>query len=988
MNWFYYAFDDIRRNKVKSSFGIMGIAISIMLLTVVGSLNDSISFSYLDQATAQSGSADIIFSRQLQADINFDLFFDQNLIESKLQGKIDEIDYYFPRILMLAELTHLDPDTNKNIQKRIIFYGINSTLEQNSNKMGDLYLCDANRNPTKEIFKGPIPNGHCILTRTAAKLFNVKVGDNITLRYLNDNPSLVVDAIVQQNLRFSSVENTLIITELSWAQSFLKQNGRVNYVLSTIRNREYVYDTRDIQGTIRELRLVAEEIQNLIGFEYQVTLPKMMQLEYTEQTSQTMTIMFLFLTIFSMMITGILINSILSTNIEERIREFGIMLVVGSKKNFPVGLVMTTGFIMSIIGTGLGILLGLAMGPIFLTWVYGTFSQFLEPLQFIILPETILLTASIGIGITTVISFIPALKAARIHIVKAIDPTRSKQQENEFQIKKEGSVSARLMLFGIGIATIGLLIFILFPRIIALGDMNLTVTLFVALLLCVLLGLVFACVGIVPIFEKLISQIFKPFIKKYFPVYELSLSRYRRRNTGNVVMFALTFSFIFFISSFLEMRDANAGVFLEFQYGSDLVLSNSGNPLNNNSVDIKLYNELNEFPGIKSTAPILHNSIDFAKIGSIVTTFTEEGIDFDTFDFDAIFGTIPKQSAYVGDIGGYREQFCNIIGVNETYVDTINKDLLMWDTSTGSSDDSFTQLFNNRNSCIIAKALADELGVTELGQTIRVTFYPEDEGEDIGVQVAQGYMWGVSRGMGNITLLKVVGVSAGMPGVWNFRSSQINLGLGLGVMLNMEDYLYYMNYDNPNGNNQLVDKVLINLIDNSEDNIKEMQTFIKNYFGETYKFIIDEAGSKIALLERQNASINMIMNALLFFAIIISLFGLISSMYATMLERMFELGILRTMGLKSYEVRTMLMIEAITIMLAAGTMGMLIGILISYLLMTNMAILTEMPVVVALNISTLAMTYLWSIGICIVGMWLITQRVKNWSIVEILRHTF
>jgi putative ABC transport system permease protein len=186
----------------------------------------------------------------------------------------------------------------------------------------------------------------------------------------------------------------------------------------------------------------------------------------------------------------------------------------------------------------------------------------------------------------------------------------------------------------------------------------------------------------------------------------------------------------------------------------------------------------------------------------------------------------------------------------------------------------------------------------------------------------------------------------------------------------------------------IVDKVLINLVNNEFDNLKEMQTFIRDFFGEDYKFTIDEAISKIEYMKENDKTTNTLMQTVLFFSIIVSLFGLVSSMYSTLIERMFEIGIIRAMGMRPYEVRTLLIAEAVTIMLAAGSLGMFIGILIAYLLQTNVALITEMPVIVTVNYLTLASTFLVSLGVSIIGMILITTKVRRWSIMEILRTTF
>jgi len=103
---------------------------------------------------------------------------------------------------------------------------------------------------------------------------------------------------------------------------------------------------------------------------------------------------------------------------------------------------------------------------------------------------------------------------------------------------------------------------------------------------------------------------------------------------------------------------------------------------------------------------------------------------------------------------------------------------------------------------------------------------------------------------------------------------------------------------------------------------------------------------------------------------------------------MFEIGILRAMGMKPHEVRNLLVAESLTIMLSAGSCGMGIGVFVAYLLQSNVAVITEMPVIVSINVGTLVSTFLVSIAISVFGMILITRKVRKWKVVEILRASF
>ncbi|UYP47871.1 hypothetical protein NEF87_004156 [Candidatus Lokiarchaeum ossiferum] len=974
MDVFKYALQDLKRQKVKTIFGISGIAISILLLTIVGCLADSLSYSYLDQATNESGSSDIVFQKLSAQDFNFDPYFDQNIVEDRLRGKIEGIETYYPRLNTFISISHFDNEINKTIKKQIIGYGINSTLEQDSGAMGNLWLCDDNAEYDRidELFKGPIKDGSCILTRGAARLFNLKVGDVIDIKYASYEASLSIQAIVDQDLRFSRIESTLIIFELHWLQQFMNQIGKVNSIHTTLANPELIYDTRDVQGTTREMRLIAEQIQIEVGFEFSVTLPKLQELQNSEQQTMTLTMTFSFISFFSMLITGILINSILTTSVEERVREFGVLRVLGGKRKFTFKMVLISGIIMSILGTFIGTLVGALAAPPLLTWTFTYFQLWRISLDFIILPITILRSILIGVGVTSIVSIIPAMKAGKVVISDAIDPSRNSTKD-EYKITKEGTINGKLMGIGLGIAAVGIFLFLILPRLLTgSGGPNVTNYVLIGLLLAVLIGLVFATIGFVPVLEGLIANIFKPFMRKYYPVYRINLYRYRRRNLSTIVMFSLTFSFIFFISSQLEMQSANSAMNLQFQYGADLVMSNSGNPDQNDAVNMKLYEELQELPGIKNTAIINHNSLDMTRLTSMIFSMSEDGFDGDMGDFFGnLFGDIPKYEAYIGDIGGYNSFYSSLIGIDENYYETVDQSLLMWDRDTGSSAEAINQVMQNSNHCIIAKILADHLGITELPADIRITMSDPDNG---------GYK--------NISVFTVVGVSRGMPGVWNFRSSELSLNTGAGILVNLEDYSRLMNWGEPTDPEMVIDKILINLANNDYENIQDVQTYIENYFGDDYDFLLEESVTLINMMEENNNTSNLIMQAILFFSILVSLFGLIASMYSTLMERMYEIGIMRAMGLKPHEMRSMLMFEAVTVMLSSGSLGAVVGWLIAYLMQTNVAIISEMPVVTAVNIGTLLSTFLVSITISIVGMFFITRKVEKWSIIEVLRSTF
>ncbi|MHA1784528.1 MAG: ABC transporter permease, partial [Candidatus Helarchaeota archaeon] len=160
---------------------------------------------------------------------------------------------------------------------------------------------------------------------------------------------------------------------------------------------------------------------------------------------------------------------------------------------------------------------------------------------------------------------------------------------------------------------------------------------------------------------------------------------------------------------------------------------------------------------------------------------------------------------------------------------------------------------------------------------------------------------------------------------------------------------------------------------------------------ETHKdkdFLVDDAIRKIDFLQDMYKRQSTLMEVINWFAIVTAIFGLISSMYAVMLERKFEIGILRALGMKIRNVRNLFLIESIIVLLSSGSVGMIIGVYCAYLLETNISLITELPVMFVIPMDTLIRVFIISIAAGIIGMYLILIKLSKQTIMEIFRQTF
>ena len=961
---------DLSRDKARAIFGVLGISVSLFLLTAVGITTDTLNYRTVKGLNDVTGSADIIITRTFSTDINFDYAFEQALIEDSLQD-IEGVEEFFPRIMMPVKFSSEKTSDNGTLQ----LYGIDFEAEHNNGRMGELYIVDEKGERTEKIYKGVPKEGECVLLWNAAALLNVSRGDVITIDYNQWEDTYTVVEICEQERKFMEFETAAVILDLPVCQAFFHRPGQINHIVGKIVYGEDFYDSRNIQGVNFELRQIAERIQDRLDINrYQVILPKLEVLEGSQIGFELLSILFWIIALFSMMISGIMINGILSTSVEERIREFGILRVVGGKKSFLIKMVLFEGFLYGIIGTLLGLMTALFIGlPLIVGFIEFTDPEAI-PVIYMIYPETILTTFIIGITVPLLVAMNPALKVFRQQLVKSLNPLQSK--EKGWEIEKEGSVSVKRVIFGLATASVGILLFMMLPQIIALGNFTFLAMVFIGLLEAILIGMVLASLGIIPLVQKIIVTGLKPFFKRYIHLIESSLKRYRRRNTSTIILFAISFSFVFFLTSLIEIEKQNVSYTLNYLYGSDIVIVNQGYEEEGEAITLGMVEDLQEFTAIDQVSYSLHNTFDIQAAMAILMEaqsgepkFIEDMAQNQITEMLQFYLTQieTKFQLHAADISEHDSTYASFIGINEEFPKMVDKDSIIWSSPNSGFEHSFDQIFAHNDSCIIAKSIANTLGIYEVGEKIRLTFYDPLKENDTG----------------HIHVFKVAGISGGIPGFWNFRSADYFSFMG-GVMVSCENYMRLMNVSHRGTEDMVIDKIFINLLDDSLENIEETMELIQEKFGDK-RFAIDDAKSKIKLVDEITEDTNSLIELIFMFAVLTSVFGLISSMYSIILERKFEIGILRSMGMRSKDVRNMFILESLILMLSAGLMGTFIGAFSAYLLLSNLAIVPEIPIVFAIPSTTFTRIFFLSTVVTIVGMYVMMNKFGKYSIMDIFR---
>jgi len=951
-----YAFKDLFRKKTRNILGILGIFVSLFLLTTVSFLTDSISYSYIDFLTADSGNQDIVLTVRHYID--------------EPENRTENYNY-LPIIEMMQDNDNISAEIEHYIPRSNFWVATNGSLSNPEENLGWFQLSVLDIKKEESINFGQftdleedfdisqgLPENHCLISLEFAERYNLNPGDefDLWLWFLNNTVRFTVASSFDQLYKFPLGEEKEIVLDYEWWGILANNNDnsanplndwgkRANKLIFTLEDSETIYDVRNIKGSEDYIVKIGANILKEIGIEpWELRYPKLNLLFISEYLTLSMNIVFMMVGFISTLISGILINGILSTSVEEKIREFGINRVLGARKKYNVKLILIQASIICTIGTTLGII-----GSSIFT------SEFLIPflnkkliqnnvpssVSFMIKPTTILLSYAIGIGVSLIVSILPAIKVSRISLVESINPYR--HSEEIYKLEKEGAANVKLIFLGIVLSLNGGFLYFIIPKVIISLEFGTLVNILIGTLLFFLIGISLMAIGLMPLFIRILIRIFEPFSRKLMNIVKVTVYRHQRRNLSTIVMFVLAFSFIIYVSAMLEIQFEQVGGLIQYDEGSDIVVRPRNYDIT--APTSNLQRELLTVEGIERTSTLLASTYDLENI------YSEEQKDFDV---------------ELGDYINYNSADVYLFGIDENYINTV------WDPtyielSEGNKDIAFEEVFNNSDdiNIIISASLASELKI-HLDDSARLTFTRGTEQEPF--------------------IVKVAGVAKSMPGLkFRFREAGIGAGglMNGGVLMSDVNYLKCMNI--PGDENAFIDQIFVKVAENYNHTL--VAEDIENTLGGEYNLRVRVTNEDILEAERAFLTVKYLFLLILIGSVFIALFGLISSSYSSILERSREIGIIRVLGLQPGEVEKMFLLESMILMLASASSGGFIGFITAIGLSGNLTMFTGTPRMIAIPWDIVAIIYAFSIIVLVVGMKWLMRKIRKRNIIKIFRDT-
>jgi len=982
---FKYAFKDLGRQKIRSVIGIMGVLFSITLLAIVLFLSDSISVTFAQYLSIDAGNQDMLISvRHYNGEpTNRSNYFEFNPLINKIDENFPQIEGFVPRMEIFGNVyvsQGFDTQNLTNERVTALVSGIDISLE---NSLGFGAFVEPGSNRLLEINELSV-NECAVLYKFSQDIKYVEndtieiamriVHGNVT-HYKTHNFTIAKIFDFQQKWPIRYADRPLIVVDIDTLYELFGQatfGGKCNNLILTIKNAGEYYDVRDLEGTENKVKHLAGKIQLEVGIdEYFLDLPKLEVLGFSEWLSVGITIIFVFVSMIAMLISGVLINGILKTSVEERIREFGIFRTLGATKNHNLMIVIVQGFLLCNFGTIFGIIAAQLLTqfvilPFAEVVIAGSIPGLAGNITYSITFTSIMLSYIIGIGVGLIVSISPAISVMKLQLIESIHPYR--HEDTLYHLQKRATVNYRIILVGLILAANGLFIIIVLPRIMISNDLALMAGILIALLILFLIGTTLAGLGIIPVILHFFIQAFRLISRKLSPIYKIFVFRYARRNSSTILIFAFTFSFVIFVSGAFTFLSDQGKIETTLNLGSDLVIETNGwyNPeeietggggfLSSEPIQL-LVDEFSVNPNRILTSDFEENLLQIEGIEKVSTIIASP------FHLTQIYSDEGNEfSAEIGDYAGLSTLEISLIAVDEEYPSTVDTNYIEF--TGGNLIDSFNNLFTQETpyTCIISEAISVNLNLY-LGNLIRIVVYRGDESE--------------------IYPFRIVGIAAAMPGFSSEFSRSSGSALRGGVMIAHQTYMTLMDIPPI----PYLDKIFIKLTEIGLNAPQIIETFIWDNYKSTFDFELKNLQNSINQEQSYFSILDIFFSITLDATIVICLFGLISSSYSSIIERKKDIGIIRTLGLKGRQINRLFTIEALIIMYSSGSVGVLIGYLTGLLLASSLNQLGDLPTPTNFPLSDAIAVFSISTIFILIGMVFLLRKIRKKKIIEIYRET-
>ena len=827
---------------------------------------------------------------------------------------------------------------------------------------------------------------------------NVLAIDSKHIRdYLYINTKRIMNDILKV-LKFENMDKII------WKNidNYIRDFDIYNYTLTLniiFKDKFRIYE-KDIQNIRYYISKITEDITTSLGVNSKVNIETPI---YRVMIGFNTIKIFLYTIFFAIMfflwlLSVILVNSLMSGNVDERTYEFGMMRTLGFQKDNLILLITFKGIIFAIPGVFLGLSTSYITNN-YIAFLFNWYSGLVMPFSLSII--NILFGIICGISIPLVSSIYPIRKSLNNNLRDSLTLFNNKKIGDIFvsmiKLEKLG-ISTSALIASITLIIIGLLTYYAVPF--SFYQNNLSVFLFIMLgvLISMILGLIFLSLLLVPIINKLLLKIILFFSfkdKKFNLIILRNIDAHKRRDRQISLMFIVTINFLVFSGCTLNLVVDFIEEMSKKLIGGDFSIYSFGQNKPNITLDEVSINSY-----LKN---ILKNYPDLIKDYAYNTYTLKEIISAYDLSFRNKLSSFNGYPLIEKDIAGidksYIESSYSFLYSIAEYDKNINK------SYTNAKIDIVNMLYNNRyipnilqeKNITFIYPLNKKLNYLYILKNFQINII-EAEGikKLIGINTNNPAQLRILESPEHGIPCKILGFVNKLPGTYSYSSYEILARQSLSFtsneemkkLVDIESQIYNINLMNLS--NVTVDglrkrRIILKFNDNASKELREMVFFAMNNYLEGLNTFNTQLIDITDISEEVKVVIEYIILVIGIIAFILSFFLIWISFYSNIRENIIEYGIMRSIGITKAQNIRIYLYEASTIIMTSIIIGTILGIIISCSLILQFDIFMELPFI--LNFPYKFYFILISIGLFLglLGSYYPTYDINTISLVKIMK---
>ncbi len=923
-----YVLTSFGRRKVRTLLMILSLIVSTGLIVTMSATVETIRRSNIDLIASETGRFDLAVSKK---DTSAEPFLPIAEVAPRILAADARITAVYPRLEAAVELSAGD----RRLPAKLI------ALDQATDDVGLIDVIEG---------EYALGAGEAALLEEAARALDVAAGDSVQVAYSYPVPReegkadaagassrrttrpFLIKAIVHENGLAADFQNGVIV-DLGDAQEWLGLPGDASTLIATVD--PILYDSSNAEAAALAVRAVGQNVYRALGDEYAYSMSKAQALSGAAQAFLAVQALINTYGLISLGVVGLLIYTLMLTNVQEQRRDMAILRILGSQRGYLFAMVIVEVLVIGLIGVGLGIVLGqLITATIAVPLIQNQFTAqgIAAPLVPQVSASAILPPAAAAFFVLLVASIKPAREAANTKVMHAINPGAADNiQLDDLAALRERNPNLRMFLGGLALMLIFTLI-ASFEALEAFGGPAVQVTIFLlALGLLVLgLGLMFF-IATVPL-ERLVMGVIGLISPRLTYFAGRNVTRGQTRNT--LISMLVLFSGVLpsFLATQIALENANA---------ENSIRQNIGAPL---TIDVAFWNRAPDAPDDGLFPPSFMDD-ELAAVPGV----------------GQLAALSYRYETRISDEIGFKGAPVRVQGIAGPLEEVIFMDRVEF--VAGDAGEAFAAVRADAGAVIISDGLAQHLAVP-LGGTVKL------QGE----------------GLDHVLEARVAGIARRIPGVGGIGRSRIEAQNNSTVLLSHEAFRRLRTEPAlPLPAEDAADLETIKATLSAGADADAVSRQIIDDYRETYDFWLRLLAIQLEQNEANQAGQQIFLLALTAISFTTAVFGVFAVIYVTVYSRRIEIGMLKAMGMKRRELTGMLVIEAIVMTLGAALAGITAGAAMGYVTFYGERLLAQEHVNFAVDTTVIPFIVIMVVLASILGAAFSSRRIVTKRAVEILR---